>query len=374
MRGSIKKDESGRWCFVVDVRTPSGGRRQIRRRGFTTRRAAEQALQHLLGEVASGAFVEPSRLTVADYLTEYWLLALPAVVRPTTADTYERLVRRHIIPAFGDVRLQRLERAQVASWVSGLARSGLAPKTVRNIHGVLAKALADAVDLELVNRNSAARPRTMPRAVPADPQVWRPEETTAFLSATAEDRLGALWRFIAVTGCRRGEALGLCWTDVDLAAGAAVIKRQRTIAGGSVVEGPPKTAAGKRTVALDEGTVRALRAWRRVQARDRLRHGATWIDTGLVFTTPTGGGLWPQRVSATFRDLALELELPHIGLHGLRHTAATFMIASGINPKVVQQRLGHANVSVTLGLYTHVLPAHDRDAAELLGRALDGLL
>jgi len=192
--------------------------------------------------------------------------------------------------------------------------------------------------------------------------VWSSEQLRLFLDSTAGDELGVLWRFLAATGCRRGEALGLRWSDVDLAARTATIVRQRTIASGSVVEGSPKTSAGARTVSLDNGTVAALRLRHRQQAQDRLAAGRSWIDTGLVFTHQNGGGLWPQMVTARFKQSALVLGLPHIGVHGLRHTAATFMIASGINPKVVQQRLGHAHVSVTLGLYTHVLPAHDREA------------
>ncbi len=191
-----------------------------------------------------------------------------------------------------------------------------------------------------------------------------------FLSLVGGERLGPLWRFVAVTGCRRGEALGLRWRDVDLEAGTAAIVNQRAIAGGTVVEGPPKTKAGARTVALDADTVRALRSWRKVQAAEQLAMGAGWPDTGLVFTNTDGSGLWPQRVTAEFRQTANRLALPLIGVHGLRHTAATWLITSGVNPRVVQQRLGHADVSVTLGLYTHVLPGHDVAAAEALGKAV----
>jgi integrase len=370
MRGSVFKDDSGRWAFVIDLPPREGKRRQARRRGYATRRDAQTALQKLVGEIATGVFVEPSKVTIKDSLELQWLPSLPALVRPTTADTYERLVKRHVLPALGPTKLQQLDRAAVASWLVGLTTAGLSPKSVRNIHGVLAKALADALELELVSRNVAAHPRALPPAKRPEPRVWSSDQLRVFLGSTAEDRLGTLWRFIAATGCRRGEALGLRWVDVDLEAGTACITRQRTIAGGSIVEGEPKTPSGARTVALDAGTVRALRAWRKSQTEDRLAAGAGWIDSGLVFTHPHGAGLWPQMVTASFREAARLAGLPHLGVHGLRHSAATFMIASGVNPKVVQQRLGHANVSVTLGLYTHVLPAHDREAAALLGKAL----
>ena len=370
MRGSVFRDESSQWAFVVDVPSADGSRRQARRRGYRTRADAQKALQRLMGQIASGDFVEPSKLTLRQYLEQMWMPTLPAVVRPSTADTYKRLVDRHVLPALGAMRLQRLDRARIAAWVGELTSSGLSAKSVRNIHGVLAKALSDAVELELVSRNVAARTRSLPRTTNPGPRVWSGDQLRLFLDSTSEDELGTLWRFIAATGCRRGEALGLRWVDLDLAAATACITRQRTIAGGSVVEGAPKTSAGARTIALDASTVRALRTWRKRQTEHRLSTGAAWIDSGLVFTHTNGAGLWPQMVTARFRQAAADAGLPPIGVHGLRHSAATFMIASGVNPKVVQQRLGHANVSVTLGLYTHVLPAHDREAAALLGSAL----
>jgi integrase len=123
-------------------------------------------------------------------------------------------------------------------------------------------------------------------------------------------------------------------------------------------------------VSLDAGTVEELRRWRAVQNEERLVMGAGWPKADLVFTHPDGSGLWPQTVTRQFREIAGRVELPEIGVHGLRHTAATWMISQGISPKVVAERLGHAHVSITLGLYTHVLPAHDRAAAEAFAGAL----
>jgi integrase len=148
------------------------------------------------------------------------------------------------------------------------------------------------------------------------------------------------------------------------------VGNQRTLAGSQIFEGSPKTKAGARTVALDADTVAAIKAWRAQQSSERLVIGAGWPDSGLVFTNPDGGGLWPQRVTARFRTIADELDLPPIGVHGLRHSAATWMIGAGVSPKLVQQRLGHADVSITLGLYSHVMPGHDRDAAEALAKAV----
>ncbi len=215
--------------------------------------------------------------------------------------------------------------------------------------------MADAVDLELVNRNVAARPKGLPPARRVAPRAWSPEQLRTFLQGTAGDRLFPLWRLIAVTGCRRGEALGLSGDEVDLDAGLVTIMRQRAIAGGSVVEGTPKTNAGARTVAIDRATSEILRSWRRPPGR-RARLHRSWAGSTLSWSsrTLTGPACGPRQSTARFREQAEALGLPLIGLHGLRHTAASAMIAAGVNPRVVQQRLGHAHVSVTLGLYTHV--------------------
>jgi integrase len=277
-------------------------------------------------------------------------------------------VRVHTIPALGGVKLQRLERAHVRRSVDDLTPR-MSPKSVRLIHVVLAKALADAVELNLVARNVASRTK-LPALKPSTPRAWTAAELGRFLDHVAGTRHYPLWRLIATTGCRRGEALGLHWSEVDLDEATITITNQRTIAGGRTVEYAPKTRAGSRTVALDEATVAALRAWRAQQAAERLVMGAGWPDTGLVFTHPDGGGLWPQMITARFRAIADELGLLRIGVHGLRHSAATWMIGAGVSPKLVQQRLGHANVGITLGLYTHVLPGHDKAAAEAFAAAL----
>lgn len=370
-RGSISRDGSGRWGFVVDLPSPDGRRRQARRRGFATKREAAAELDRLVGTVAVGLYVDPKRLTLGEYLERQWLPAKRVNVRPTTVDSYERAVRVHVVPSLGAVPLQQLERAQVASWVASLTGKGLSPKTVRNVHAVLAKALADAVELELVSRNVAAPPRNLPAARRPAPKAWTVEQLARFFGAVAGDRLYPLWRVIAATGCRRGEALGLSWSAIDLEAGKVSIGWQRTIAGGRVVEGEPKTTAGSRTVAIDPATVSALRSWRRIQSQDRLALGPGWSAGDLIFTNPDGTPLWPQRVTRRLKEISTELGLPLVGVHGLRHSNATHLIAGGTNPRVVQQRLGHAHVSVTLGLYTQVLPGHDEEAAAAIGALLD---
>jgi integrase len=367
----VKRDpKTGIWFFVVDLPARNGRRRQARRRGFPTSKAANDALHELLEATRSGLPVGArGGMTVGSYLSGRWLPALAGRdLRPTTLDSYQRITANHLVPRLGEVKLPALDAGTVEAMLGDLAAGGLSAKSRRNVHGVLSKALADAVRWKLIARNPAAdaeRPRA-PRPVP---KAWAAGQIAAFLGLVEGDRLEALWRFLTVTGCRRGEAAGLRWRDVDLDRGFATFTNQRTLAAGQVVEGPVKTSSGARTVALDPGTVALLRAWRRVQLAELLRLGIRpAID--YVFTGEGGLPLWPQWITSRFRDLCDQAGLPRIGPHGLRHSAATWLIASGASPKLVAQRVGHASPSITLSLYSHVLPGHDQAAADAFAAAL----
>jgi integrase len=306
--GHIKRDASGKWFFVLDVTPPGAAqRKQAWRRGFRTKKDALEALDELKRQLATGVYVQPSKLTVERFFVDRWLPSL--TVRPTTADTYRRLVRLYMIPTLGDVPLQRLDRARVAQWLAELTATGLSPKTVRNVHGVLSKALTDAVDMDLAARNVAKGPKALPRLEPRPPRAWTVPQLQQFLDGVTGDELAPLWRFLAMTGCRRGEALGVQWSEVDFAAATVTITSQRTIAGGSVVTGPPKTRAGQRIIAVDEHTLAVLRALRAEQREYRVMMGAGWRGGDLVFTHRDGTPLWPQRVTARFHAIAVRARL-----------------------------------------------------------------
>jgi integrase len=373
MSGSVKQDKKRRtWFYVADVPSAGGGRKQARARGFRTKKEAEAALAKLMSEVRQGVYVPNVVTTLSSFLNETWLPSITSRVQPTTADGYRRIVKTHIVPALGGVKVQALSEPMVEAWVANLVASGLNPKTVRNIHAVLSKAMADAIRLRLVSRNAASK-AMLPKVFRPTPRAWREDDLRVFLGRVKDDRWAAMWRLLATTGMRRGEVLGLRWADVDLDEGSVNVVWQRTVAGGRVAEGQPKTNSGLRTVALDPGTVASLRAWRKVHHAERLAMGPGWVDPdGHMFTWPDGQPLWPQTITRWFKNHCTAAGLPTIGVHGLRHTAATWLISSGESPKVVSQRLGHSHVSITLQLYSHVLPGHDRAAADKFGSAIDG--
>jgi integrase len=240
------------------------------------------------------------------------------------------------------------------------------PKTIRNTHTVLRKALADAERLELVIRNAAAAARP-PAVDHIDRVTWSSEELGEFLESVRDDRLYPVFVVLATTGMRRGEVLGLRWRDVDFDAGDLAIANTRTPVKSEIVTGPPKTARSRRQVFLDEWTLDVLRAQRRSQAADRLAAGPAWnADEDYVFTDEVGVPVNPNSVSKRFDTIVRKSDLPRIRLHDLRHTYATVALKAGVHPKIVSERLGHATVGITLDLYSHVTPSIARDAADVV--------
>jgi integrase len=220
------------------------------------------------------------------------------------------------VPHLGAVRLQVIDPAMVTQFLGVMLAEGRSPKYVRNVHGVLRKALADARRLGLVRTNAAADVE-LPTVRRGEMRAWDGEQLGRFLRHVESDRLGPLWRFLIATGVRRGEALGVRWSDIDLDAAMVSLRRSRVVAGGRVVEGPTKTKAGERSIALDAATVSVLRSWKSAQAAERLVMGAGWgNDVGLVFTQPDGTPLYLQTITAAFKRIAIELGIPTIGVHG----------------------------------------------------------
>jgi integrase len=203
-------------------------------------------------------------------------------------------------------------------------------------------------------------------------RTWTAPEVRAFLEHTADHRLHAAFVVLATTGMRRGECLGLRWTDLDLTAGRASIVQTVIAVNHEVRFGSPKTARGRRTVVLDPGTVAALRERRQLQLAERLLMGAGFTDHGLVFCRPDGGPLHPERFSRTFTIEARRAGLPPIRLHDLRHTWATIALTTGEHPKVVQERLGHAAIAITLDVYSHVTEGLHGDAASRVAGSSSG--
>jgi integrase len=378
MKHQVSKDETrGTYYFVVDLPAVAGKRRQVKRRGFRSKSEAQRAMREVLNAGDAGNYVRPTSDTLGSFLVDRWLPTVRGNVKESTLHGYEKVVRSRILPAIGEARLRDLDAARLeafyADLVSGGGRgvAGLSPKTVTNVAGVLSVALGEAVRWNLISRNPAKDAKT-PRLRRPEMNAWTEQEAQVFLASVRSDRLFPLWRLALVTGLRRGELCGLRWSDLDLESGVLGVANTRVQAR-LVVEGPPKTESSRRSIALDRETVSVLRSWRATLASERLRAGEAWLDSGYVFVDELGHPPHPETVSRWWREAIGRAGVKPIRLHDARHTAATLLLRSRVPLKVVSQRLGHADVAITMRVYQHVTLADDQDAADTLAAALGDL-
>lgn len=367
-RGHIRKRGNG-YAVVVELpKDPVTGKRRQKWLTARTKREAERLLATTQNEIDRGTYIEPSDMNVADYVT-FWLEAINDTVRPSSHRRFSDVMRIHVIPALGSIPLDKLAPMHVQRLYLDRQASGLSPSTVVLIHNVLHRALAQAVKWQMLPRNvcDVVDP---PRETPPEMKTWSAEGARRFLAGTADDELAALWALAILTGMRRGELLALRWADIDFERATLSVRRTLTPGGDGITFGEPKSKAGRRSIALPASAIQALKKHRARQAELRLQLGPSWQDNDLVFERGNGEFLHPNVVSRRFRSLADQLGLPRIRFHDLRHTAATLMLANGEHPKIVQERLGHSDISMTLNRYSHVTMDMQREAADRLADLL----
>ena len=365
MKGHTRK-RGNRWYAIYDLpRDPVTQRRRQRwESGFRTKRDADAALTEILTSLGRSTYVEPSKQTVADFLDE-WFHASSSSRRASTNATYEVIIRTHLIPHIGSIRLQALSSPALNRLYSGLLEAGSSAATVRYVHAVISKALSDAVRWNLLARN-VAQAADPPRLARRQIRTWSAREVRVFLQHVESDRLYAAYVLAATTGMRRGEVLGLRWLDVDLDQGRVSVSQTLVAVEGEVLVSEPKTARGRRNVPLDATTRSALREHRDRQRVERSAYGVAYVDEDLVFCREDGTPLHPDAFSDAFFRHAKAAGLQRIRLHDLRHTHATLALSAGVHPKVVSERLGHASVAFTLDTYSHAIPALQESAADLV--------
>ena len=231
---------------------------------------------------------------------------------------------------------------------------------------MIRKALEDAVGWNLLARNvgGSAQP---PKKQKTSKATWNAEQLRRFLDHISDDRLSAAWQVGAMTGMRRGEVLGLCWSDVDFDRSRVTVNRSLISSDYKITVSEPKTERGRRVVAIDPALVEALREHQGRQLLERAAMAGDWgNDLDLVFTRENGSPIHPQAFSEAFEGHVAAVKLPSLSLHGLRHTHATLALRAGVHPKVVSERLGHASVAFTLDAYTDSLPDMQETAAVLI--------
>lgn len=373
MNGSIQKRVGVRgttWYGKYDYPDPVTGKRVYKRVSAPTKKECEAKLRAAIAAVEAGKTSNSNKVTLREFV-EQWLAAKEHTVRPATFRRYSDVMRKHVLPALGSVRLAKLGASHLQRLYSERLESGLSPTTVNHIHVTLHGALKQAVRWGMIDRNPTELVDPPRRAQP-ETQTWSLEDARAILAAGDKTNLAALWRLALSTGMRRGEILGLKWEDIDFQSGTLSVRRTLSRGkGGRWEEGQPKTAAGRRSIALPTDCLDALKRHRVQQAEERLRLGPLWEDHGFVFTGHTGRPLHVNSLDVQFRKLIETAGVPKIRFHDLRHTSATLMLLIGEHPKIVQERLGHSDISMTLNRYSHVTPGMQKRAADKLSAALN---
>jgi len=363
VRQIVLGDGTKRWEVRTDVGEPDGTRRQVRRR-YRTEREAKQADAKTVTQVAEGTFVARDERTVRTFLTE-WVDGRVDLL--STTRHHYRSNLRPIIATYGDLQLQRLAKRHVDAWVREMTGKGRSPRTVNLTLTVLSAALDAAVKGRLIARNPVllvSRPRPETRV---EGQAWTAAQCATFLTQASQQRESALWR-LTMMGLRRGEVLGLRWSDVDLDKGLIHVRQARVLEGGVVVVNPPKTKAGIRSLPIPAEVVEDLKALRTKQVAERLAHGS-YRDPELVAVDTIGRGLRPEWYSDEFHRISAAAELPRIRLHDARHSAASLMAALGIPASIAAECLGHDPV-VYMRTYVHNYADDRRVAMETLADAV----
>jgi integrase len=373
----------GSWSYVLDIGVDptTGKRKQLKRGGFKTQAAAQTALDELKTKVQLGTFVPDASITVAAWL-EQWVTERERVgkIKASTAAGYRDHMRLHLVPALGRLKLRDLRAGHVQKLLADLME-GRKAATVLRVHATLRSALTTAVKKGLVPQN-VAKNAELPKSSRPKVRPWEPEELGAFLDSVAGHALSALFETIAGAGLRRGEALGLRWSDIDLTGRFLIVRQQikechKVRSGqqpacpvcgaqhpGVEIDTPKSEGRAENPLELDSVVIGALLAHKLAQDAERAEWGKAYRDHDLVFARPGGDPLNPTDVSEAFRDLVDAAGLRRIRLHDLRHGHASLMLASKSDMTLVSKRLGHSSLAITADTYAHLLAGVGRDAAE----------
>jgi integrase len=362
------------WTAHVHWTDIQGVRRQKKFGGFPTKAAAVAYQQTFLAEIRSGRRRATTRLTLGEFLTREWLPNRRNELKASTAATYDNIVTSYLLPHLGAVKLEELTVRRIESFFKELQASGargrskkegagLSAKTVSNIANVLNRAYKDAIRWELVATNpvqASIKPTKRTREM----RFWEPAKLAQFLEETSDVRYAGIWHLAAMTGLRRGEILGLRWEHVDLVNRTISVQETRVRAGRQTIVETPKSKRSRRVFSIDQRTARALERWKAIQSKERLLIGEYWLDQdGYVVTEPDGRLPDPNTFTRQFEALCKRLGFPKIRLHDLRHTYVSAARHSGVDLKTISERVGHADINVTLAVYDHVFHEDDAVAA-----------
>ncbi len=342
---------------------PGTGKQIQRSISGKTQKEVAKKLKEATAAIDAGTYTAPSKMTIGEWL-DIWTAEYLGGVKPRTVDLYKGVVKSRLKPGIGALRLEVLTPHAVQSYYNGLSKEGLAPKTVKNIHGILHKALQQAVSNSYIRTNPADS-CILPRAVRKELKPMDEDMITAFLKIVKGHQYEELFKVTLFTGMREGEVLGLMWDCVDLTKGTVTIDKQLQMIRGSKGQYqivPTKNSKG-RTISIAPFVVDTLRRVKHQQLENRLRYGESWEDSGFVFTNELGYHLSASTVYKSFKKVMQDIGSPETRFHDLRHSYAVASIRSGDDIKTVQENLGHATAAFTLDVYGHVTEKMKKDSA-----------
>jgi len=401
--GSVYQRLDGRWAGAGYVLAADGTRKRVHVYADTRKEANDKLNAKLTDSNRGQVVAKDATLTVGEYLTGWLHSVAKPRVRPTTFETYEGLVHRFLIPGLGARRLGTLTVKEVRVFLDGLAKvcqccaqgwdakrdpanrhkesrprccaigkccnKTIRPATVRYIRGVLSAALADGVREDILGRNVASAVR-LP-SPKSDFQPFTATEARKYLLTATSNRHGALYELALRTGMRQGELLGLKWTDIDLDRGHLYIQRTLARTKGGPTFQPVKTYRSARRIIIPRDCLTSLKRYKQRQEIDRREAGDTWKDTGLVFANSLGGPLDPPLVYHNHVAICNIADVRYIRFHDLRHTCASLLLEQGIELVTIKELLGHAQISTTADIYSHVRVRLQRNAIEAMNQALE---
>ena len=366
MRGSIRRRGANSFEIRFDLERVNGKRRSRSVAFRGTFKEAQKELSRLLAAADAGTLIDPSNMTVGEYLSAW--LDSTLTQSPKTLERYRELAERQVAPHLGGIKMQKLTPEHIERWHAALLSEGLSPRTVGHAHRVLGAALRRAVENGTLARNVAAIRK--PPAVEQDEiEILTPEQVTAVLDSLKGHSLHPIVSLALATGVRRGELLALEWRDIDLDRGVLRVERSVEETKAGLRLKPPKTKRGRRNIGLPADTVAMLREHRKAQMELRLALGQGGQPV-LVFSTIEGGHLKPNGISRSWRQTCKARKLPRVQFHALRHTHASTLIRAGVDVLTISRRLGHSRASMTLDVYGHLMEGADAAAT----KAIEGVL
>jgi integrase len=367
-RGNVTRRGKKSWQLKFDVPAIEGKRQQCYATVKGTYQDAQRELTRLLNAADTNMLPEPSAMTVSEYV-DTWLIGAHSL-SPKTLERYQELADCQIRPYLGPVKLQKLTPEHVQQWHGKLIGKGLSPRTVGHAHRVLRLVLQCAIKNHTLTRN-VATVHAAPKAEEREIEILTPDQVAAVLAALNGHPLYPVVSLALATGMRRGELLGLQWRDIDLDTGTVRVERSVEETRSGLRIKPPKTKRGRRNITLPSESVAMLRAYKLKQLELRLALGVGNIapDT-VVFGTIEGGLMRPRNLSKSWWRVRTTLRLQDVPFHAFRHSHASLLIRKGVDVLTVSRRLGHANASITLNVYGHLIEGADAAAA----KAIEGVL